>query len=247
MKGTDAGTTACFGFLGFFTSRLPRTWPFAILCLPVAPASQSWQLRCGLQLSRYGVSTVHEAMGRLRERHSRVARYYVITYDSKAQSVTWQENADKKEKAQTLDGSYLLMTDRHDLTHEDIWRTYLLLTRVEAAFRSMKSPLMERPIFHQIQRRVQTHIFLCVLAYHLLVAIEKMFLDAGVHTSWWTLRQQLSTHQVVTVVLPASNGKTLRIRKGSTAEDVHREIYGTLRIPEQVMKPVKTWAPPQSP
>ena len=188
-------------------------------------------------------SKVHEAMGRLRERHSRVARYYVITYDSKAQSVTWQENADKKEKAQTLDGSYLLMTDRHDLTHEDIWRTYLLLTRVEAAFRSMKSPLMERPIFHQIQRRVQTHIFLCVLAYHLLVAIEKMFLDAGVHTSWWTLRQQLSTHQVVTVVLPASNGKTLRIRKGSTAEDVHREIYGTLRIPEQVMKPVKTWAP----
>jgi len=187
-------------------------------------------------------SKIHEAMGRLRERHSRVARYYVINYDPTGQSVTWQDNPEKKEKAKKLDGSYLLMTDRHDLTHEEIWRTYILLTRVETAFRCMKSPLMERPIFHQLERRVQTHIFLCVLAYHLLVAIEKMFLDAGVHTSWWTLRQQLSTHQVVTVVLPASNGKTLRIRRDSTPEDVHRELYRTLQIPEQVMRPVRTWA-----
>ncbi|MEK7757769.1 MAG: hypothetical protein AAB385_11215, partial [Planctomycetota bacterium] len=94
--------------------------------------------------------------------------------------------------------------------------------------------------------RVQTHIFLCVLAYHLLVAIEKRFLDQGVHTSWATLREQLSTHQVVTVVLPATNGQTLRIRKGSTPEAIHREIYRTLQIPHEVMKPVKTWAPTQS-
>jgi hypothetical protein len=47
----------------------------------------------------------------------------------------------------------------------------------------MKSPLMERPIFHHLKNRTQTHIFLCVLAYHLLVAIEKRFLDKGIHTS----------------------------------------------------------------
>ena len=102
---------------------------------------------------------------------------------------------------------------------------------------------MERPIWHQLEHRVQTHIFLCVLAYHLLVAIEKMFLDSGLHTSWGTLREQLSTHQVVTVVLPATGGKTLRIRKGTTPEPVHREIYKTLQITDQVMKPVKTWSP----
>ncbi len=50
----------------------------------------------------------------------------------------------------------------------------------------------------------------------LLVAIEKRFLDQGVHTSWPTLRQQLSTHQVVTIVLPASKGSVLKIRKGTT-------------------------------
>ena len=117
------------------------------------------------------------------------------------------------------------------------------LTRVEAAFRAMKSPLMERPIFHHFEHRVQTHIFLCVLAYHLLVAIEKRFLDRGVHTSWATLREQLSTHHVLTVILPATNGQTLRIRKTSTPDAIHREIYDTLRIPWEIIKPVKTWAP----
>ena len=184
---------------------------------------------------------VHQAIGRLKERYPRVARYYTIAYEAAPASVTWAEHAEKKALAQRLDGGYLLKTDRQDLTNDEVWRTYILLTRVEAAFRAMKSPLCERPIFHHLERRVQTHIFLCVLAYHLLVAIEKRFLDAGLHTSWATLREELTTHQVVTVVLPASNGDVLKIRKGSTPEPRHKAIYATLQIPTEVMKPVKTW------
>jgi transposase len=188
---------------------------------------------------------VYQAMGRLQERYPRVARYYRLAYDAE-QQLTWEEDAGKKALAQKLDGSYLLKTDRQDLTAEEIWRTYILLTRVEAAFRAMKSPLGERPIFHHLQHRTQTHIFLCVLAYHLLVAIEKRFLDRGIHTSWWTLRQALGTHQVVTVVLPTTDGRILKIRKGTTPEPPHREIYSTLQIPMEVMKPVKTWHAPST-
>jgi transposase len=184
---------------------------------------------------------IHQALGRLKERYPRVARYYNLHYDAAQQNLSWREETDKKGIAEKLDGSYLLKTDRLDMTADEIWRTYILLTRVEAAFRAMKSPLMERPIFHHLQHRVQTHIFLCVLAYHLLVAIEKPFLDHGVHTSWWTIRQQLSTHQVVTVVLPTANGNILRIRKGGAPEPIHREIYKTLKVPEEVIRPVKTW------
>jgi hypothetical protein len=186
---------------------------------------------------------IHEALGRLKERYSRVARYYALAYDEATRAVTWTPQADLQTRAQQLDGTYLLRTDRQDLSDEEIWRLYMLLTRVEAAFRAMKSPLMERPIFHHLEHRVQTHIFLCVLAYHLLVAIEKRCLDQGVHTSWATLREQLSTHQVVTVVLPAANGQTLRLRTSSTPEAIHLEIYRTLQIPSEVMKPVRTWAP----
>ena len=70
------------------------------------------------------------------------------------------------------------------------------------------------------------NLLLCVLDYHLLVAIEKRFLDRGVHTSWRTLRWQLSTHQVVSVGLPTADGKGLKIlarappRNRSTAKSI---------------------------
>jgi transposase len=184
---------------------------------------------------------IHQAIGRLQERYPRVARYYQIQYQVQPQRLSWQEDIEKKAIAEKLDGSYVLKTDRQELTSDEIWRTYMLLTRVEAAFRSMKSPLMERPIFHHLKHRTQTHIFLCILAYHLLTAIEKRFLDQGIHTSWWSIRQQLSTHQVATIVLPTNNGTVLRIRKGGTPEPEQKEIYRILKIPSQVMKPIKTW------
>ncbi len=104
----------------------------------------------------------------------------------------------------------------------------------------MKSPLLERPIFHQLERRVETHIFLCVLAYHLLVSMEKTLRDHGVHTSWETIRERLSTHQVVTVVLPTAEGETLMVRKATTAEPEPKQIYQTLEVPETIVQPLRT-------
>jgi transposase len=188
---------------------------------------------------------IYEAIGRLKERYPRVARYWKMEYDATQKKLEWQEDREKKQRALRLDGTYLLKTDRKDLTAEEAWRLYILLTRVEDAFRDMKSPLSERPIFHQLQHRVETHIFLCVLAYHLLIAIEKSFRDQGIHTSWETLREQLSTHQVVTAVLPTTDGHLLKIRRSTTPEPQHRLIYSVLAIPEEVMPPVKTWLPTQ--
>ncbi len=90
----------------------------------------------------------------------------------------------------------------------EIWRTYILLTRVEAASLAMNSPLAERPIFHHLERRTQTHIFLCIPPYHLLAAIEKRFLDRGLHTSWWTVHPRLRTH-------PFPWAGSRRVRDGS--------------------------------
>ena len=139
---------------------------------------------------------IGEAIGRLKERYPRVARYYDITCDNSSSKVCWVLDNDKYQKARALDGAYLLKTERDDLSAEDVWLLYSLLTRAENAFRCMKSPLAERPIFHQLERRVDTHIFLCVLAYHLLVAIEKTLLDQGVHTSWATVRDALASELV---------------------------------------------------
>ena len=144
--------------------------------------------------------------------------------------------------AEQLDGNYLLRSNRTDLDGDEAWRLYMLLTRAERAFRDMKSPLMLRPVHHQIEPRVDTHIFLCLVAYHLLVAIEKTLLDHDVHISWQTLRDKLKTHQVCTVVLPTDTGETLRIRKSSAPEPDHRTIYQLLDVPEHIISTRKTWS-----
>ena len=170
-------------------------------------------------------SEVLESIGRLKERYSRVARYYRIEYDSQTKAFQYSLDEGKRARAEKLDGSYLLKTDREDLSADETWRIYTLLTQAEAAFRTLKSPLGERPIFHHKEGRVEAHIFLCVLSYHLLMSIEKTLLDAGIHTSWATVRETLKTHQVNTIVLPTNGGMVLRIRQGTTPDPAHREVY----------------------
>jgi len=187
---------------------------------------------------------IGEAIGRLKERYPRVARYHTLCFDASQRRLVHQPNEEKKAKAELLDGGYLLRTDRDDLSGPEAWLLYMTLTRAEAAFRAMKSPLAERPIFHQLERRVETHIFLCVLAYHLLVAIETTLLNQGVHTSWATVREALATHQVATIVLPADGGRVLRIRKGTVPEPEHAQLYRWLKIPKEIIPPRRTWSTP---
>ena len=152
---------------------------------------------------------IHQAIGRLRERYPRVARYYAIDFDAATATFRAEPSAERRRLAERLDGGYILKTDRTDLGAEEAWLLYGQLTRTEQAFRDLKSPLGERPIFHQVARRVETHIFLCVLACHLLTAIEHTLRVHGVHTSWASVREALRTRQIVTVVLPdgaAPNG-----------------------------------------
>ena len=186
---------------------------------------------------------IGEAIGRLQERYPRVARYHRVTFDGQQGKLLHQAEVEKKAQAELLDGGYLLRTDREDLTGPEAWLLYITLTRAESAFRAMKSPLAERPIFHHLEHRVETHIFLCLLAYHLLVAIETTLLGQGLHTSWAAVRETLATHQVVTVVLPTDRNNLLKIRQGSHPEPQHLELYRLLDIPAEMMKPQKTWIP----
>jgi|AmaraimetFIIA100_FD_contig_51_3873262_length_2312_multi_11_in_0_out_0_1 transposase len=185
---------------------------------------------------------IAEAIGRLKERYPRVARYYELSIDPNTAQFSAILKEDERAAAAQLDGCYLIKTDRSDLSAQDFWRVYALLTRAEDAFRDLKTPLGERPIYHHTERRVESHIFVCVLAFHLLVAIEKTLLDRGVHTSWASVRAILKTHQVCTIVLPTKGGQTLRIRKASTPENEVAQLYAQLRLTDQVIKPASRWS-----
>ena len=185
---------------------------------------------------------IDEAIGRLKERYPRVARFYEMSRDAKSKSFAYKKVDAKYGVAQQLDGTYLLKTDRTDISADEGWRIYTLLSRAEDAFRDMKSPLAERPIFHHLEHRVESHVFVCLLAFHLLVAIEKTLLDQGVHTSWATVRDVLKTHQVSTVVLPTITGRCLRIRMGATPDPEVKDLYKQLHVSEKVITPIRSWS-----
>ncbi len=180
---------------------------------------------------------IHQAIGRLRERFPRVARYYDIEvkqFSNQAPQIQWHRKEDKLTEEEALDGTYLLQTNRLDLSTEMIWKIYIMLTQVERAFQHLKSTLNLRPMFHQLEERCEAHIFVVVLAYHLLHSIETTLRNQGEYRLWSTIRDVLRTHQVNTIVLPATNGDVYEIRKPTVAEAEHEEIYRKLEIDPKV-------------
>jgi transposase len=185
---------------------------------------------------------VYESIGRIRERYPRVGRYYQIDFNEQVGQLVWQEIADKKANAEKVDGGYILRTTRKELTDDEIWQTYMLLTRVESAFKDLKSPLAMRPIYHQLKHRTEAHIFICVLAYHLLVSIEHTLRSAGITESWETIRKQLSTHQTVSGLFITRAGRILETRRDTVANLSQRRIYAALGIESQIIKqPLRRW------
>ena len=183
---------------------------------------------------------VIERIGRLKERFKRVAHRYevIIKKDpetNKAKAINWH-----LKETEENNGVYVLRTNREELKEEQIWNIYNMLTDIEDAFRCMKSELGFRPIHHQKEVRADGHIFITVLAYHLLHTIRFKLRRDGIHLSWATIRDQLFTQVRITTTMKRKDGKMIHIRKSSRAELFHKKIYDALKLPHQPGKMVKT-------
>jgi transposase len=184
---------------------------------------------------------VCERIGRLREKYPRIAHYYAIAVEEKngfADKITWQYEK-KQESDQRFSGTYYLRTDRTDLLERQIWEIYIMLKELEDAFRSMKGEMGLRPNYHQKENRSDGHIFITVLAYHVLNSIQHILKQNDQNNSWETIRILLSTHRIGSVKLLTNIGKTIHVRKCSTPEAFHQLIYNALKLDFVPVKPKK--------
>lgn len=189
-----------------------------------------------------GVKTyekVMERVNRLQEKHKRVSQYYLIEVQKKgrlATAISW-EKINQQRADERFSGSYLLRTSRTDLDEQEIWSLYTMLTNLEDSFRSLKSELNLRPIFHRKETRSDAHIFIAVLAYHLLNVIQTELRKNKIHIQWWRIRERLGSHVRITTAVTAQDGRRIYIRKTSQPEALHRMIYDALKLSH---RPVKT-------
>ncbi len=180
---------------------------------------------------------VLERLGRLKEKYARAAQHYEVkvTADEaqdKAISVHW-ERVDKAHSQATHPGVYCLRTNITDWDEETLWRTYTMLIDLESVFRSLKSELGLRPVYHHKEERVSGHIFITLIAYHLVQTIRLQLKSQGCHDSWQTIRRTMDNQQRITVTLHREDGKTIHLRKATKAEPQQTAIYKMLGISTQ--------------
>src|SRR6266540_5250091 len=124
---------------------------------------------------------------------------------------TFQFRVDKKklQAAEGRDGHYLL---RSNLTAGDpsvLWTRYVQLTQIESVFRSLKSELGIRPIYHQLEHRTDAHILIAFLAYCLQITLKNRLMIHAPGLTPLSAMEKLATIQMIDVWIPTRDGRWL--------------------------------------
>ena len=173
---------------------------------------------------------VNKSIGRLHEKYSRAAKYYTITYDEQERKVSAIRDDEKYKSNSELHGCYFLRSSIKSMEDSEVWKLYTCLTKVETAFRNMKSELGLRPFRHHREDRCDAHAWITVLAYHLMRYVEYTLEQNNTPISWTSLRRLLQTHCYSTLIVPSKDGKIRYIRKPGRPDEKQRKIYQILKI-----------------
>ena len=180
------------------------------------------------------VDKVWQRIGRLKEKSRGIAQHYDIELDTdksgkRATAVRFTRQA-LPGSMMTHPGVYCLRSNETDWDEATLWRTYFMLTDLEAVFRSLKSELGLRPIYHHKPIRAEGHLFITVLAYQLVQVIRTRLRAAGENASWTTLRRIVEGQQRITATFTRADGRTVHVRKATRAEPPQQAIYDALGI-----------------
>lgn len=185
-------------------------------------------------------------IGRLLERNSRAsARYAISVIEDKSTpagvKLKWNIRSEWDDWTKLTEGTYILRSNIHDWTDEQLWKTYIQLTEAEAAFRIQKSDLCIRPIWHHKQARIKAHILICFLAYVLWKTLQQWQSRAGLGHSPRTILSELSRIHAADIVLPLDDGskRELRLRcvvRPDREQELLLQRLG-LSLPERLRPP----------
>ena len=177
---------------------------------------------------------IMERLGRLKQKSHGIGQHYAITVKpdesgKKATSITWRKTA-KSGSMLTDPGVYCLRTNELTWDAETLWRTYVMLTDLEAVFRSLKSELGLRPVYHSKEERTDGHLFITVLAFQFVQFLRTHLKAQGIHDSWSSLREILTIQRRTTTSFRQRDGRTLHVRKTSAPEPDLQKIYTALGL-----------------
>lgn len=188
------------------------------------------------------INKVWERIGRVKQKHSRVSANYDINVTQNngvATQLNWAIQPIKPVKEDKTNGVYFIRTNYENPSEKEVWDIYNTIREVEATFRCLKSDLNIRPVHHQKDHRIESHIYLTILAYQLVNTIRHMLKDQGIKHSWTTIVRLMSTQTIQTIQLPTDK-KTIYLRKPSKPIEQVQQIYSATNC-KMTQSPVKKY------
>jgi transposase len=185
-------------------------------------------------------------LGKIQARHPQVNDLYDVNLRETAEGVrlSWQMKQDREQWRESREGAYLLRTNLQAETAEELWTKYMQLTEAEAAFRSLKSELSIRPLFHQKEPRVKAHVLVAFLGYALRVTLKHLLkrrpgivprpsvsgVDNAQPLSPTKALDLLSTLPSADIVLPTTDGREIRLRRITEPDAEQKSLLHQLRL-----------------
>jgi transposase len=176
-------------------------------------------------------------LGAARSKAPAAWRLVEVEVASEGASFTYVLNRKKLRKARRREGHYLLRTNLSGKEPAELWRLYIQLTEIEAAFKNLKDDLRLRPIHHQLEQRIEAHIFVAFLAYCLQVTLRARLKPFASGLTARAVLDKFAAVQMLDVHFPTADGRTLILTR-------HTELNADQKL---LVKQLKLDLPPQPP
>ena len=181
---------------------------------------------------------VHQRIGRAKEKYPSVQHYYIIEVSSDAKTnlateITWKKDEAKHNKKTESLGIYFLRTNLNVGDEIVVWNIYNTIREIENAFRTLKTDLDLRPIYHKNDEATRAHLHLGILAYWLVNTVRYHLKNNGMNSCWREIVRIGNTQKVITTSGTNTYDKIITTRKCSQPNDGLKQIYNALNTKYQ--------------
>jgi transposase len=191
------------------------------------------------------IDKVYERIGRAKEKYPSIHQYYNITVSVDEQSkqatgMEWEINQERHQTKEDGLGIYFLRTNLPVKDEVVIWKIYNTIREIENSFRTLKTDLDLRPIYHKSDKSAMAHLHLGILAYWLVNTIRHQLKAKQINSSWSEIVRIANTQKVITTIGQNALDSEVSIRKCSIPNKKLQEILDILKLKHQPFRKRKS-------
>src|SRR5438445_3770706 len=174
-------------------------------------------------------------------------RLVVIEVATDSPTLSYRLDRNKLRQTRLREGRYLLRTNLVEEDPTKLWGHYLLLMAVEEAFKNLKGDLAIRPVFHQLEARIEAHVFIAFLAYCLHVTLARRLHALAPGLTPRSVLEKFAAMQMIDVHLPTTDGRELLLTRYTEPELELSLLLEKLKLELPAQPPPKITAGPLPP